>query len=181
MHDVQSAWLLLLFCGNSRANYLCRVLDPASTEEYAEGHDANMFRCLLRILEVADDTIQPLWKIISTLPFHAGGMGLRSMRRIRAATYWASWADCLPMIKIRHPGIADEIVTQLSEDDIQNTPLRELQKCAQLLTSRGMFLPSWENLLTGARPKPPPPEEREPGVFQHGWQFYAAKKVGLFM
>ena len=52
MKNVQSAWLLLLYCRNSRANYLCRVVDPQYAEEYAVGHDANVLTCLCRILEI---------------------------------------------------------------------------------------------------------------------------------
>ena len=59
--DVQSAWLLLLYCGSSRANYLCRVLDPDSSEEYAVGHDANLLKCLQRILQIRDDMVAPIW------------------------------------------------------------------------------------------------------------------------
>ena len=54
--------------------------------------------------------VAPIWEIISTLPLCASGMGLRSMMRIRTAIYWASWADCISMIKVRHPDIADEMI-----------------------------------------------------------------------
>ena len=60
MNDVQSVWLLLLYCGGSRANYFCRVVDPTSVQEYAAGHDANIFKCLCTILEIGSHAIEPI-------------------------------------------------------------------------------------------------------------------------
>ena len=45
INNVQSAWLLLLYCGSSRANYLCRVVDHHYVVEYMEGHDFNISAC----------------------------------------------------------------------------------------------------------------------------------------
>ena len=120
---------------------MCFQTPRLSTKEYAEGHDANMFRCLLRILEVADDTIQPLWKTISTLPFHAGGMGLRSMKRIRSAAYWASWADCFKMIQDRNPHVASVAVNVLERNGFHDVRcMRELEECTHIL-ERESFTP----------------------------------------
>ena len=44
--DLQSAWLLLLFCGTSRANYSLRVVHPCLTESFARQHDAGVWQCL---------------------------------------------------------------------------------------------------------------------------------------
>ena len=41
IQDTQSAWTLLLFSGNARANYFNRVLSPSDSAEYCVGHDKN--------------------------------------------------------------------------------------------------------------------------------------------
>ena len=53
-----------------------------------------------------------------------GGLGLRSAERTRVSAYWASWADCMPMIKERHPMVAELFVRSL--EGVLDTPhLRE--------------------------------------------------------
>ena len=109
--DLQSAWLLLLFCAASRANYTLRTVHPdASLANYtlrtvhpdaslsfAARHDISLRRCLSALLgaEVPED----MWDIAS-LPLSVGGIGLRGVRN-RPAACWSSWADSLEMIQ--HP------------------------------------------------------------------------------
>ena len=45
-----------------------------------------------------------------------GGLGLASAVRVRAAAHWASWADCLRMVRKRHPSVADTMVLGLERD-----------------------------------------------------------------
>ena len=35
----------------------------------------------------------------------------------------------------------------------------------------------WQALADGLRPRPPSLEELDPGTFDHGWQFFAARAV----
>ena len=44
--DLQSAWLILLFCASTRANYLLRALPPCVTQEFAANHDESSRACL---------------------------------------------------------------------------------------------------------------------------------------
>ena len=50
--DLQSAWLLLLHCPSSRANYHLLVLRQEMVLQFAQAHDENMWRGRCRILEV---------------------------------------------------------------------------------------------------------------------------------
>ena len=43
--DLQSAWLLLLFCGATRANFWLRMVRPELTAQFAEEHDGNVWQC----------------------------------------------------------------------------------------------------------------------------------------
>ena len=50
---------------------------------------------------------------MAVLQFSSGGMGLRNAERLRPMAYWASWADTLPVVWRRHPGIVDYMVLSL--------------------------------------------------------------------
>ena len=54
IHDLQAAWLLLLFCAAPRANYLLRALPPHLTGGYASMHDAAIARCVAALLDYGE-------------------------------------------------------------------------------------------------------------------------------
>ena len=87
VQDLQSAWLLLLFCANTRATYSFRGVPPAETEEFAAAHDVATWQCFTRLLGISGraDEIHD-W---ASLPFHMGGCGLRSATRTRVPAHWA--------------------------------------------------------------------------------------------
>ena len=74
-----------------------------------------------------------------------GGLGLRSALRTRVAAFWASWSDCLSMIRARHPIVAAELV-------------RQLQGVV------GFEPPTWREMAAGTRAP-----ERDPEDFEPGW------------
>ena len=55
--------------------------------------------------------------VFSTLLLSAGGLGLVSAVRVRAAAHWASWADSLRMVRQRNPRTARLMIRQLEADD----------------------------------------------------------------
>ena len=56
--DLQSAWLLLLFCGTLRANHSLRVVHPCLIESFARQHDAGVWQCLCTLLDQVPDDMQ---------------------------------------------------------------------------------------------------------------------------
>ena len=117
IQDVQSAWLLLLYCAVPRANYWFRTVQPELTAAFAERHDKDVWTCLCEILQI--NMVGPKVVSSASLPVTLGGVGLGSALRIREAAFWASWADCLEMVTERHPSIATamiEGITQKSQD-----------------------------------------------------------------
>ena len=48
--DLQTAWLLLLFCAGPRANYRCRTVPPRENGQYAANHDKSMWSTLCKFL-----------------------------------------------------------------------------------------------------------------------------------
>ena len=109
--DLQAAWLLLLFCANTRANYLLRVMPPSQVEGFAASHDLGLQQCLARLLgtERPAEFTGRQW-CRAQQPLRLGGLGLRSAVSLRQAAYWASWADTLPMIQERHPVLAQRLL-----------------------------------------------------------------------
>ena len=169
VQDLQAVWALLLHCASARANFMLRVIRPELVRGYAEGHDRGIWTCLCKLLGRSCE--------LASVPLSLGGLGLRSATRTREAAYWASWADCLFMVRKRHPVVADRILDALNNmDDVEST--RSAAVAAHHLSGvEGFEVPSWEALSHGLRPRPHDPEDREPGGFQHGWQHEAASRV----
>ena len=88
----------------------------------------------------------------STLSLVLGGLGLPSAHRTRQAVFWASWADCIPMVGARHPEVAAQLVAQL-EGHPATPCLAAAGNAARALTGVMNFEPpSWHAVLLGARP-----------------------------
>ena len=174
--DVQSAWLLLLHCASTRANYLLRVVRPEWALEFARTHDQEVCECLCHILTVPTGP-ESVARASTTLPLAMGGLGLRSAERTRWPAYWASWADTLPMIRERHPEMADLIVYHL-EGGASSPCLGSACRAATTLNGvDGFEVPSWSAVTAGQRPPIMEVEDREPGVPRQGWQHAAAIRI----
>ena len=60
---------------------------------------------------------------LASVPLLLGGLGLRSATLTREAAYWVSWADCLFMVRNRHPVVADRILDGLNcMDELGSSP-----------------------------------------------------------
>ena len=115
-----------------------------------EEHDQAVMQCLGRIMHVDPSAIHPSVHRAATLPFSQGGLGIRSAFRSRESAHWASWADCLAMVKARHPVVAARIVEELG-GFTPVTCLQDVKVCALALGAVGIELPSWSSLADGAR------------------------------
>ena len=171
VNDTQAAFLLLTMCGATRANFWLRAVRPEDTEDYARRHDANVWTCFQEITGIAHAPATA--HVLSTLSLAAGGLGLASAVRVRAAAHWASWADSLQMIKQRHPLTARLMVRQLEAHEPVGCFLSVLQ-CQRQLTDAGLVIPPWEEL---ANTPPERVEEPEPSQPKMGWQQRASRKL----
>ena len=152
VRDVQSAWLLLLHCAQARANFLLRAVRPEAVEEFATRHDRGLWWCLAQILGVNLEQCEVGMQEAATFPLVLGGLGLRSAIRTRYSAFWASWADCIPMVGARHPEVAAQLVVQL-EGHPATPCLGAAAAAARALTGIMNFEPpSWRSVLLGARP-----------------------------
>ena len=49
IQDLQSAWLLFLFCASPRANFFLSVLHPISSQAFVDEHDQDIWRCFITL------------------------------------------------------------------------------------------------------------------------------------
>ena len=109
---------------------------------------------------------------IASLPMRMGGLGIRSASRMAPSSFWASWADALPMLQDRLPSISNQIADVLDGAQAPGC-LGELQTTTQVLDRNGFISrPGWRALQGGARP--PHQHGSEPGEWPHGWQYFAS-------
>ena len=154
-----------------------RVVEPQAVAEYATLHDNGTWNCLCHILHISPEQGADTRSAAANLPLVLGGLGVRSASRVCVAAYWASWADCLPMIQARHPEVANMFLEKL--EGWPDTPfLGAAAVSARTLTgTMGIEPPSWRALADGARPEPQEPDEFVPGISRQGWQHEAASRV----
>ena len=88
-----------------------------------------LWQCLCTIMDVPADGCDPVTRATASLPLSLGGLGLSSAQRKRAAAYWASWSNTLPMIHARHPVVANLLVRQL-EGESWSPSLRAASQAA---------------------------------------------------
>ena len=110
--DLQSAWLLLLFCGATRANFWLRMVRPELTAQFAEQHDSNVWQCFATLLGLPEG--QPA--VAVSMPLNKSGLGLGSAVRSQRAAHWANWADCLSMVNKRDSATARWMVESIQHD-----------------------------------------------------------------
>ena len=157
--DLQSAWLVFLFCAAARANFLLRTVHPTTIHQFASSHDDVVWECLCSLLNTRGDARA---QEMTTLPLSVG-LGLRSASRTCVAAFWESWVDTLPMIRARHPHVADAIVVVWS----RNHPAFHLEgpvPCRQHLAQVGFEAPDRGHGARGFNPPLAEFEEVGPGV-----------------
>ena len=167
--DLQSAWLLLLFCASPRCTHVLRALPPVASLAFAESHDAAIAACVVDLLgtgPLPDSALQ-----IAQLPFQQGGLNLRSGVALAPAAYRASWADTLPVLHRQLPTLAGEILARLRAREPAGPALSGVLQAQDALTTAGFRPPSWEDLLDN----PAPPSFLD--LSGRGWQAPAATAI----
>ena len=170
VQDLQSAWLLLLFCANTRATCSLRGLPPNEVPEFAAAHDEASWQCLTKLLSFPRNTDR---HSVASLSFDLGGCGLQSAWRTRAPAHWASWADSLRMIHQRHPEVANTMIGICLSVMVSAILHAAVASCEEL-RAVGYIPPGWRALSTT---QPQAIADRLPGVLgipAEGWQHDAS-------
>ena len=167
--DLQCAWLILLYCGVSRANFFIRAVSPDHSLHFAQRHEEQIWRCLTTLIGVVPEAISESARSAATLQLSSGGLGCRSSVRLRHAAYWASWADSIKMIGERHPEVAATILRALDENSVSHS-IEAINICTGRLEDAGFVAPSWVQLVSGEVQAPDMVDEEDPNQPRKGWQ-----------
>lgn len=111
--DLQCAWLLLLYCAAPRAQHLLRTLPPDLSAGYANAHDQAIWDTLQVLLGGSPTPDSAAWaaaRRLTFLPQSDGGLEVPSAVLTAPAAFWA---DSLPIIHARWPGVAERCVGEL--------------------------------------------------------------------
>ena len=155
---------------------MARVVEPLTARQFCERHDIGLWRCSCAVVQISPDQPEDVVEAAS-LPMVLGGVGLRSAVRVSEPAYWASWMDTMPVIRKRHPEIAERLVAEFERGP--HTPFLRAAVDAQrsLTGTLGFEPPSWQAAALGARPLPREPDDFEPGCVRQGWQHEASSRV----
>ena len=175
--DLQCAWLILLYCGVSRANFFIRAVSPDHCSlQFAQKHEEQIWRCLTTLIGVAPKEISESARSAATLPLSSGGLGCRSTVRLRHAACWASWADSIKMIGERHPEVAATILRAMDENSVSHS-IEAINICTSRLEEAGFVAPSWVQLVSGEVQAPDVVDEEDPNQPRKGWQATVSRVV----
>ena len=145
---------------------MLRVVHPALCFRFAQMHDAGIRECFQALLRVS--VTQHMWEMAS-LPFASGGLCWRNAERLLSTAHWASWADALPVIRARHPDVADHMLVSLWRWWV---PLGGRDR----LVAAGVGAPEWGDVDPGQRPGSRPDDEF-PTISSTGWQSFASSTM----
>ena len=106
-------------------------------------------------------------KVLASLSFSCGGLGLASAFRVRRAAHFASWADSLQMVRKRHPHIAATMVRKLEAGATRTFEVVRECKIEWWKVEVGLEVPSWCDL---SFPRAVELVELEPNKPKFGWQ-----------
>ena len=109
-------------------------------------HDAGIRECFQALLRVP--VTQHMWEMAS-LPFALGGLCLRNAERLRSTAHWASWADTLPVIRARHPDVADHMLVSFSRG-VGGLYLEAANESRDRLDAAGVDAPEWGDVASRA-------------------------------
>ena len=136
VENLQSGWLLLLMCGATLAIFWFRTVRPRRQR-----------LAVHRAVDVSGSVGDVPNISIIAVPFGRHGFVVRG----REATQWASWADCIKMVKQRHPPIAATMMRSFDNDPGQCC--REVGICQRCLMEAGFDIPEWESLAESPHPR----------------------------
>ena len=174
LEDVQSSWLLLLYCASPRCTYLLRMCNPTHTQDFATEHDTAVAATLQQLLQLGDVPATSL--AIAHLPLSSGGLGLTSASILASSAHWASWADSFPILQQQLPNLTAQILPQLQRAEGAPPAIHAALQAAAALTTTEWTPPNWTDLLDGARPSTELAQE-DPQPHHRGWQQTAVTQV----
>ena len=131
--------------------HTCRA--PGSSCSSARSRGAITCSAYWRLLSGTDEPFElsQLQARRAQLPLRYGGLGLRSAAASRAAAYWASWADAMPVIGERHPRVLARMLMGLADPRGASAApsTRAAAQAEAALRLAGFHAPPWTALADG--------------------------------
>lgn len=155
--------------GFACSDCLVRMLPPHVSELFARAHDAAIlatFSSLLHVLCFAQ----------AQLPLGFGGLGVRSAVLLRDAAYWASWVDCLSVLRVHVPTTASALIRHIQNPACVADSFRAWRLAFEALQATGFQPPDWHALDHQSAPSPAA-NVSDYGLRLRGWQQPAAHSV----
>ena len=129
----------IVHCAAARANFSTRVVEPGAALEFCQRNDVSMWRCFCAFAQIEPEQPQDV-RDTASMPLVLGEV------RGSKPAFWASWFDCMPLIRQRHPRVAEMLVAELSGEPA--TPfLQAASQCRVQLTGRMEFDPPSRDAL----------------------------------
>ena len=172
--DLQSAWLLLLFCASPRCCHLLRSLPPVASLAFAEAHDAAVAACLADLLgagPLPDHALR-----LAQLPFQQGGLNLSG--RVLGLVGRHSSRAAPPA-----PALCRRRCCQAWSRRARRPTLRGVLQSQAALAAAGFDLPTWDAVILGAQAlsQSNEPGDHLPEPSARGWQAPAAAAVAAHL
>jgi hypothetical protein len=125
------------------------------------------------VTDAAHGVSRDVWERQARLPLTLGGCGLRSNARTSPAAFWASLADCLPVLSRRYLHFAALLVASLDQQAAQPGDSRTLiggaSEAALFLRDQSFeAMPSRDLLCGGVRPPDEDGDEAGPDEDRRG-------------
>ena len=109
-----------------------------------------MLQCFCDVLQIHYGFPGHTLETVS-LPLALGGLGVGSSARVWDAVFWGSWADCLEMVKARHPQVAQDMITGFRSQ--RSGCLSSVTGAVNRLLEAGVYVPEWNEVADGLRPE----------------------------
>ena len=166
--DLQTSWLLLLYCASPRVYYALRGLRPDLTRGFAATHDQAVRTCLTQLLQLPNP-LEDGPARTAALALNQGGLGLRSALNHTAAAFWASWQDTAPILQRKAPQVFGLLSQQLHTGEPDLPTIQCLQHVTTFLSNLGLQAPRCTQCAQA-----PEHTAAEPADLIRGWQRIAS-------
>ena len=167
IQDLQSAWLLLLFCASPRANYFLRVVHPISSQAFVNEHDQDI--CLAKSQDL---TIGRWPASLSVLVASVCAARRAQHQLLFGPVGQTAWA-----CSVNDTGCRCFYCRGGHRSSHTCSPFARGSRQQRIPSFSGFETAEWAMLADGLRPRLPAFHDIERRVPTHGWQFFAAKAV----
>ena len=121
VRDLQCAWLILLYCGVSRANNFIRAVSPDDSLQFAQRHEEQIWYCFTTLIGIAPESVPESARSVA-MP--ATLSRVASNTECKNSNWLARTTTCLPVLQLwreeKNPALASP--ASCSENNMMQLP-----------------------------------------------------------